>query len=82
MLTHGIVNSHPGAAGRLACFIGGAVLLAATVSLAGFTEDAAPAAQKPGPLFAERKRTDVLPHSQGAIVAGRNYVYCGTFQLA
>jgi hypothetical protein len=26
--------------------------------------------------------TDVLPHTEGTIVAGRNYVYCSTFQLA
>jgi hypothetical protein len=26
--------------------------------------------------------TDVLPYSQGAITAGRNYVYCSTFQIA
>ena len=26
--------------------------------------------------------TDVLPHTSGRIVPGRNYVYCSTFQLA
>ena len=31
---------------------------------------------------AELKSTDVLPHTEGPITPGRNYVYCGTFQLA
>ena len=26
--------------------------------------------------------TDVLPHTEGAITPGRNYVYCPTFQMA
>jgi len=30
----------------------------------------------------EIPQTDVLPHAQGDIVPGRNYVYCATFQLA
>lgn len=28
------------------------------------------------------KETDILPYSQGPITAGRNYVYCATFQIA
>ncbi|HEY5313758.1 MAG TPA: hypothetical protein VIK18_14620, partial [Pirellulales bacterium] len=36
------------------------------------------------PLVAAAKlpRTDILPHCDGPIVPGRNYVYCATFQLA
>lgn len=37
-----------------------------------------------GPLTPASKlyATDVLPHCDGPIVAGRNYVYCASFQLA
>ena len=37
-----------------------------------------------GPLVpaAELATTDVLPHTEGSITPGRNYVYCATFQLA
>jgi len=31
---------------------------------------------------AQLKFTDIHPHSEAPIVAGRNYVYCSTFQLA
>jgi hypothetical protein len=35
------------------------------------------------PIPAEQLReTDVLPHLEGLVTAGRNYVYCATFQLA
>jgi hypothetical protein len=35
------------------------------------------------PVSAEQLRqTDVLPHLEGPVTAGRNYVYCATFQLA
>jgi hypothetical protein len=32
----------------------------------------------PAEKFAD---TDILPHAQGAITSGRNYVYCATFQI-
>jgi type II secretory pathway pseudopilin PulG len=28
------------------------------------------------------RQTDLIPHPRGPIVSGRNYVYCGTFELA
>lgn len=35
------------------------------------------------PISADQLReTDVLPHLEGPITAGRNYLYCATFQLA
>ncbi len=53
-----------------------ALLLASGCSGKSPREAAAvvPAEEMPG--------TDVLPHMEGTIVAGRNYVYCSTFQLA
>ena len=38
----------------------------------------------PGPLVRaeDLQSTDILPHMDGPIVPGRNYVYCGSFQLA
>jgi len=37
----------------------------------------------PDPVAAESlQQTVVMPHTKGNIVPGRNYVYCGTFQLA
>ncbi len=39
--------------------------------------------QRAKPVAAEQlPQTDVLPHLEGPITAGRNYLYCATFQLA
>jgi hypothetical protein len=66
------------------CIAAGAILLVAGRAVAVFQKPAKAAATVDQPLqqAAELKGTDILPHCEGAIAAGRNYVYCGTFQLA
>jgi hypothetical protein len=60
------------------------VLLAICLSLPLYGCGKGPAASPPAPLVAAENLagTDVLPHTAGPIVAGRNYVYCATFQVA
>ena len=62
------------------------VLLALTVSLlAAVSCSRHPGASSPIPECVSAEalvETDILPHTQGAITAGRNQVYCATFQVA
>ncbi len=63
--------------GLVACLVVDLVVLAALVR-----EPSPPPFTGPLRPASELTRTDILPHMEGEIVPGRNYVYCGTFQLA
>ena len=53
------------------------------VNAVGCRQDSTEPLPPSKPISAEQLRqTDVLPHLEGSITAGRNYVYCATFQLA
>jgi hypothetical protein len=59
------------------------VLLALSASAPGCRQDSTEPLPPSKPVAAEQLRqTDVLPHLEGSITAGRNYVFCATFQLA
>ncbi len=60
-----------------------AVPLALLVDVSCCRQDSTEPLPPSKPIPAEQLRqTDVLPHLEGPITAGRNYVYCATFQLA
>jgi hypothetical protein len=59
------------------------VMLACLASGSGCRRDAEDTLSFSEPIRAEELRqTEVFPHPEGPIVAGKNYVYCATFQLA
>jgi len=59
------------------------LVVLATVATSGCRRTQDPAPPLPPVVPAEQLReTDVLPHTAGKIIPGRNYVYCATFQLA
>ncbi len=65
--------------------IGGAVLAIGIMALSGPIDGRGDAEPKPPPALVPSTSlaaTDILPHTEGAITPGRNYVYCGTFALA
>jgi hypothetical protein len=59
------------------------VVLVVALAAAGCRKDSTEPLPPSQPIPAEQLReTDVLPHLEGPIVEGRNYLYCATFQLA
>ncbi len=59
------------------------VSLALLANVSGCRQDSTELLPPSKPISAEQLReTDVLPHLEGSVTAGRNYVYCATFQLA
>ncbi|MGD0516808.1 MAG: hypothetical protein ABSA26_04665 [Thermoguttaceae bacterium] len=58
-------------------------MLAGLASGGGCRRDSGDTLPPSEPIRAEELRqTEVFPHPEGPIVAGKNYVYCATFQLA
>jgi hypothetical protein len=59
------------------------VPLALLANTSGCRQDSMEPLPPSKPISAEQLReTDVLPHLEGPVIAGRNCVYCATFQLA
>jgi hypothetical protein len=64
-------------------FIANIAPLAITICAVGCHKTYTNTLQPSEPIRSEQLRdTDVVPHAQGPMVAGRNYLYCATFQLA
>jgi hypothetical protein len=56
--------------------------LTVSITVVGCRQNIAEPSRPSEPVSAEQLRaTDILPHMEGSVTAGTNYVYCATFQL-